>query len=64
MRNPYITAKEAAKLFEISESHAYQIFRDLNNELKSEGYITLRGKVPRKRLLERMGLGEEVMSDE
>ena len=64
MRNPYITAKEAAKLFEISESHAYQIFRNLNNELKSEGYIILRGKVPRKRLLERMGLGEEVMNDE
>lgn len=47
MNEYYIKAPEAAKLLELSEGKTYEIFRDLNKELKAAGYITVAGRVPR-----------------
>lgn len=47
MSNNYIKAKEIAGLLGISEGKAYKIIRQMNEELKSKGYITIAGRVPR-----------------
>lgn len=47
MQDYYIKAPEAAKILELSEGKTYEIFRDMNKELKAQGYITVSGRVPR-----------------
>lgn len=47
MANYYIGGPELAVSLEISEGKAYEIIRDLNKELKAQGYITIAGRVPR-----------------
>lgn len=49
----FITASEIAEAMGVSNSMAYRIIRELNNELKSQGYITICGKVSRKFFRER-----------
>ena len=44
----FITAKEVAKILNISLSLAYKIVRNLNIELEKMGYFTVHGKVNRK----------------
>ena len=44
MQTQYITATEVAEVLGISIGKAYKIIRQLNNELKKEGYITVAGK--------------------
>ena len=38
MRAQFITASEVAEIMGISRSKAYQIVREMNRELKSQGY--------------------------
>ena len=40
MRAQFITASEVAEIMGISRSKAYQIVREMNRELKSQGYLT------------------------
>ncbi len=40
-------AKELGELLGVSESKAYQYIRQMNDELKSKGYLVVRGKVSR-----------------
>ena len=60
MTGYYLGAKEAAKILELSEGKVYEIFRELNAELKKNGYITVHGRVPRAYFNERFfgGLGD------
>lgn len=44
MQTQYITAMEVAEVLGISICNAYKIIRQLNDELKKEGYITVAGK--------------------
>lgn len=46
MKKQYLTAKEIAETMGVSESKAYGIIRELNKELRTEGYLTVSGKVP------------------
>ena len=46
MRAQFITASEVAEVMGISRSKAYQLVRQLNRELKEQGYITVAGKCP------------------
>ena len=46
MRAQFITASEGAEIMGISRSKAYQIVREMNRELKSQGYLTVAGKCP------------------
>ena len=50
----FIGAKEIAEILGVSESKAYSVIRDLNNELKEMGYITITGKVSRVFFQERV----------
>lgn len=43
----FLTASDVANYMGISVSTAYKIIRQLNNELKKEGYITIAGKISR-----------------
>lgn len=42
----YITAKELSDMLNISLGHAYKIIHRLNQELQSDGYIVIAGKIP------------------
>ena len=43
----FITATEMAEMLGISKGPAYKLIRELNSELKKEGYIVISGKIPK-----------------
>jgi hypothetical protein len=53
-KKPFIKADEVANDLEISKSHAYKLVRELNDELKKNGYITISGRVSRRFFEEKM----------
>lgn len=53
-----LTAEQVATLCKVKVGKAYQIIRELNEELKKEGYITIRGRVNKDYLLKRLGIKE------
>ena len=48
MAKYYVTGPEVAKALGISEGKAYEILRELNKQLKDQGYIVVAGRVPRQ----------------
>ena len=48
MAKYYVTGPEVAKALGISEGKAYEILRELNKQLKDQGYIVVAGRVPRR----------------
>ena len=48
MNADVVRVKEVASRLDCSERKAYEIIRQLNEELKTKGYITISGRVPRK----------------
>lgn len=43
----FLTASDVAEFMGISVPMAYKVIRQLNDELKAQGYITISGKVSR-----------------
>ncbi|MBR0146249.1 MAG: DNA-binding protein [Eubacterium sp.] len=43
----FLTASDVAEYMGISVPMAYKVIRQLNDELKAQGYITISGKVSR-----------------
>ena len=43
----YLTVKDIQDALGISKSKAYEIIRELNEELKKKGYLVVRGKTSR-----------------
>lgn len=41
----FYNVDEVAEMLSISRSHGYKIIRELNRELKGQGYRTITGKV-------------------
>ena len=56
----FIKADESRRLLGISRSKAYQIIRELNAELKSQGYMVLNGKVNRSYFMKKFMIPSEV----
>ena len=54
----FMTVEEVAEELRISKSYAYKIVRQLNEELKSKGYLTICGKVNRRFFQEKTCYGE------
>lgn len=52
-KQSFMRAEDVAKELEISVSHAYKIMRNLNAELKAQGYMTISGRVNRKYFMEK-----------
>ena len=46
-------------LLPVQNTKAYAIIRQLNEERREKGYMTIRGRVPEKYPIERFGLGED-----
>ncbi|NLL90848.1 MAG: helix-turn-helix domain-containing protein [Ruminococcaceae bacterium] len=51
-----LNVRDVMTLLGIPESSAYKLISQLNSELKDQGYITLRAKINKNYLLERLGL--------
>lgn len=47
MQKQFITAREVAEALGVSDGKAYAVIRELNGQLKAQGYITIAGKVSR-----------------
>ena len=55
-----IDAAEVAQILDVSKAFAYKVVRELNEELKNKGFITIAGKVSRKYFEEKFyGLAKE-----
>ena len=50
----YVRVEEVMELCDCSESHAYRIMRQLNEELGKRGFVTTAGRISRKYLKERL----------
>ena len=48
MNEKFLTVNDVMQILGISKSAAYNIMRQLNNELKEKGYVVIRGKISRK----------------
>lgn len=46
MAKQYMTADEVSKVAGVCKGTAYRLIREMNQELKEEGYLTIAGKVP------------------
>ncbi|MDU5526431.1 MAG: hypothetical protein E6053_03030 [Finegoldia magna] len=53
-----LNVTQVRELLSVPQSTAYKIIRDLNAELKDQGYIVLRGRVEEKYLKERFRLDD------
>ncbi|CBL17190.1 hypothetical protein [Ruminococcus champanellensis] len=54
MDNKFMRVEEVAEVLEVSTSFAYKVIRQLNDELKSKGYITIAGRINREYFYERV----------
>lgn len=52
--NLFINAAEVSKLLGVCRSKAYKIIQQLNDELKTQGYIIIQGKTHRAYFLEKI----------
>ena len=54
MENKFIRVDEVAKELDVSKPYAYKLIRQLNEELKAKGFITIAGRVNRLYFNERL----------
>ena len=54
MTNQFMRAEEAAKELGISKSFAYKLIRQLNQELREKGFLTISGRVNKDYFQERL----------
>lgn len=52
----YLTVEDVMACLGVGRSKAYEIIRELNEELERDGYITISGKIPARKLRERLYL--------
>lgn len=55
----YYHAADVCAMLEVSKSKAYQIIREVNDEMKEKGYLVIGGKVNKKYFDEKMYVGEK-----
>ncbi|MFR1675766.1 MAG: transcriptional regulator [Fusobacterium sp.] len=56
VQNQLITVKEVCEICKVKEKTAYKIIQKINDEMKADGFLVIRGKVNEKKLKERFGL--------
>ena len=59
MERRFMRAEEVAEELGVSASHAYKIMRQLNQELKEKGFVTIAGRISRDYFYERIYRKEE-----
>lgn len=50
----FLRVEDIAELLQCSQSHAYKVMRELNNELKKKGKIVISGRISRRYVEERL----------
>lgn len=60
---PLLNVKQVQEILEVPENTAYRIIRELNAELKEADIRTIRGRIEKRYLLDRYGLGEIAPSE-
>ena len=50
----FVRAGDIAKEMSVSEAMGYKIIRNLNNELKEQGFVTVQGRLSRQYFEERI----------
>ena len=61
MKNRFIRADDVARELDVSKPYAYKLIRQLNEELKAKGFVTIAGRVNRQYFYERLyGVGKEM----
>ena len=48
MGQQFMRVEEVAEILDVSTSYAYKVIRELNEELKRKGFITISGRVNRE----------------
>ncbi len=61
--NGLLTVENVVELCKVSKNTAYKLMRDINNELREQGYIVIRGRVNKNYLLKKLGIGAENVSN-
>lgn len=56
----YMTAADIMVCVGVGRSKAYEIIKNLNDELERDGFLTFPGKVPERKLRERLYLPENI----
>ena len=60
MENRFIRAEDVAVELGVSKPYAYKLIRQLNEELRKKGFLTIAGRVNRQYFEERLyGAGEK-----
>ena len=54
MGQQFMRVEEVAEILDVSTSSAYKVIRELNEELKRKGFITISGRVNREYFNERL----------
>ena len=54
MDNGFMRVDDVANELGVSKSYAYKIVKQLNDELKAMGYLTISGRIHRKYFLEKL----------
>lgn len=54
MNNTFLKVEEVAEILGVSKSYAYKVVRQLNDELKEKGFITISGRVNKAYFMERV----------
>ncbi|MDD3230531.1 MAG: transcriptional regulator [Oscillospiraceae bacterium] len=50
----FLRVDDIAEMLQCSESHAYKIMRELNDELKKKGKVVVSGRISRRYVEERL----------
>lgn len=59
----FMKVGEVAEELGISESYAYKVIRELNEELDAKGFLTVSGRISRQYFYERIYGGERKLND-
>ena len=54
MGQQFLRVEEVAEILDVSTSYAYKVIRELNEELKRKGLITISGRINRGYFNERL----------
>lgn len=54
MEQKFIRVDEVARELDVSKPYAYKLIRQLNDELKEKGYVTIAGRINRQYFYERL----------
>lgn len=59
----FYTADDVAEIMQISKPKAYEIIRNLNNEMEKMGYVTVKGRINATFFHRKTDFQKEVLED-